>query len=78
MTDVTSPVQMEVLAEAALREYGRIDILINNMEGLRKDEYKNNIRTTITDTNLKAAFAIEQPDDVAISELIIRPTSSEL
>lgn len=186
VTDVTSPVQMEVLAEAALREYERIDILINNagimpqsklykkridewdrmidvnikdvlygiaavlpymreqksghiislsslagygvwpassvysstkvavrtiMEGLRKEEYKNNIRTTIispgavnteltetiTDTNLKAAFdniyqgaieansiahaiafAIEQPDDVAISELIIRPTSSEL
>jgi NADP-dependent 3-hydroxy acid dehydrogenase YdfG len=186
VTDVTSPVQMEVLAEAALKEYGRIDILINNagimpqsklykkridewdrmidvnikgvlygiaavlpymreqksghiislsslagygvwpassvysatkvavrtiMEGLRKEEYKNNIRTTIispgavnteltetiTDTNLKAAFdniyqgaieadsiahaiafAIEQPDDVAISELIIRPTSSEI
>src|SRR3954469_14572561 len=30
VTDVTSPVQMEVLAEAALKEYGRIDILINN------------------------------------------------
>jgi NADP-dependent 3-hydroxy acid dehydrogenase YdfG len=24
------------------------------------------------------AFAIEQPDDVAIGELIIRPTNSEL
>ena len=184
--DVTSHIQMEELAEAALKEYGRIDVLINNagvmpqsklykkkidewdrmidvnmkgvlygiaavlpfmrqqksghiislsslagygvwpassvysatkfavraiMEGLRKEEFKNNIRTTIispgavnteltetiTDTNLKAsfdkvyqgaietnsiartiAFAIEQPDDVAISELIIRPTSSEI
>ena len=186
VTDVTSHIQMEELAEAALKEYGRIDVLINNagvmpqsklykkkidewdrmidvnmkgvlygiaavlpfmrqqksahiislsslagygvwpassvysatkfsvraiMEGLRKEEFKNNIRTTIispgavnteltetiTDTNLKAsfdkiyqgaietdsiartiAFAIEQPDDVAISELIIRPTSSEI
>ncbi|WP_338472507.1 SDR family oxidoreductase [Niallia sp. XMNu-256] len=186
MTDVTSPIQMEELAEAALKEYGRIDVLINNagimpqsklykkkidewdrmidvnikgvlygiaavlpymreqqsghiislsslagygvwpassvysatkfavraiMEGLRKEELRNNIRTTIvspgavdteltetiTDTNLKAifekvyqgaieadniaraiAFAIEQPDDVAVSELVIRPTSSEI
>jgi NADP-dependent 3-hydroxy acid dehydrogenase YdfG len=186
VTDVTSHIQMEELAEAALKEYGRIDVLINNagvmpqsklykkkidewdrmidvnmkgvlygiaavlpfmrqqksghiislsslagygvwpassvysatkfavraiMEGLRKEEFKNNIRTTIispgavnteltetiTDTNLKVAFdkvyqdaietdsiartiafAIEQPDDVAISELIIRPTSSEI
>jgi NADP-dependent 3-hydroxy acid dehydrogenase YdfG len=186
VTDVTSPYQMEELAEAALKEFGRIDVLINNagimpqsklykkkidewdrmidvnikgvlygiaavlpfmreqksghvislsslagygvwpassvysatkfavraiMEGLRKEELKNNIRTTIispgavnteltdtiTDKYLKEAFdkiyqgameadsiaraiafAIEQPDDVAIGELIIRPTSSEL
>lgn len=186
VTDVTSPLQMEELAEAAIKKYGRIDVLINNagimpqsklykkkidewdrmidvnikgvlygiaavlpfmreqksghvislsslagygvwpassvysatkfavraiMEGLRKEELKNNIRTTIispgavdteltdtiTDKYLKEAFkkvyegaieadsiartiafAIEQPDNVAISELIIRPTSSEL
>lgn len=186
VTDVTSPIQMEELAEAALKEYGGIDVLVNNagimpqsklykkkvdewdkmidvnikgvlygiaavlpfmreqksghiislsslagygvwpassvysatkfavraiMEGLRKEELKNNIRTTIispgavhteltdtiTDKYLKEAFekvyegaiepdniartiafAIEQPDDVAISELIIRPTNSEI
>ncbi|WP_428911710.1 SDR family oxidoreductase [Niallia sp. Krafla_26] len=186
VTDVTSPISMEELAEVALKEYGKIDVLINNagvmpqsklykkkidewdrmidvnikgvlygiaavlpfmreqksghiislsslagygvwpassvysatkfavraiMEGLRKEEFKNNIRTTIispgavnteltetiTDTHLKEAFdkiyqgaieadniaraiafSIEQPHDVAIGELIIRPTSSEL
>ncbi|WP_408895032.1 SDR family oxidoreductase [Paenibacillus taichungensis] len=79
-------------------------------EGLRKEEYANNIRTTIvspgmvtteltesiTDENFKPvvekmyegaidadsiarsiAFAIEQPSDVAINEMIIRPTSQE-
>lgn len=186
ITDVTSHIQMEELADATIKEYGKIDVLINNAgimpqsklykkkidewdrmidvnikgvlygiaavlpymreqksghiislsslagygvwpassvysatkfavraitEGLRKEELRNNIRTTIispgavnteltetiTDTNLKTAFdeiykgaieadriaraiafAIEQPDDVAVSELIIRPTSSEI
>ncbi|MFE6074021.1 SDR family oxidoreductase [Paenibacillus sp. NPDC057886] len=90
---------MEELAELAL-----------DTEGLRKEEYANNIRTTIispgmvtteltesiTDENFKPvvekmyegaidadsiarsiAFAIEQPSDVAINEMIIRPTSQE-
>lgn len=81
-------------------------------EGLRREEYSNNIRTTIispgtidtelldaiSDLELKAAsveankkvqiepasiaraiaFAIEQPSDVAINEMIIRPTIQEL
>jgi NADP-dependent 3-hydroxy acid dehydrogenase YdfG len=79
-------------------------------EGLRKEEYGNNIRTTnispgavsteltetITDLDLKPiideiykgaiesesiaraiAFAIEQPSDVAINEMIIRPIHQE-
>jgi NADP-dependent 3-hydroxy acid dehydrogenase YdfG len=186
VTDVTSHDQMEGLAEYALKEFGKIDVMINNAgvmplspvherkinewdtmvdvnikgvlygiasvlpamrerkeghiinvssvaghlvfpassvysgtkfavraitEGLRKEEAANNIRTTIicpgavatelTDhisgTELKAsikeqseiaidpasiaraiAFAIEQPSDVAINELIIRPTIQEL
>jgi NADP-dependent 3-hydroxy acid dehydrogenase YdfG len=81
-------------------------------EGLRREEYSNNIRTTIispgtidtelldaiSDLELKSAsveankkvqiepasiaraiaFAIEQPSDVAINEMIIRPTIQEL
>jgi NADP-dependent 3-hydroxy acid dehydrogenase YdfG len=81
-------------------------------EGLRKEEFSNNIRTTIispgrvtseltetiSDVNLKTAvdegykggaidsesiaraiaFAIEQPSDVAVNEMLIRPTSQEL
>ncbi|MGM0878522.1 MAG: SDR family oxidoreductase [Bacillota bacterium] len=184
-TDVTSHEQMEELAEVALKEFGKIDVLVNNAglmpnsflynkkiddwnkmidvnikgvlygiaavlpsmrerksghiinlssvaghfvgagsavyagtkfavraisEGLRKEEFGNNIRTTIispgmvkseltesiTDINFKPmiekmyegaieaesiaraiAFAIEQPSDVAINEMIIRPTSQE-
>ncbi|WP_312095023.1 SDR family oxidoreductase [Niallia sp.] len=184
--DVTSYEQMEELAEMALKEFGKIDVLVNNAgvmphsflykkkiddwnkmidvnikgvlygiaavlptmreqksghiinlssvaghvvgpgstvyagtkhavraisEGLRKEEAGNNIRSTIispgavqselinliTDTDLKPgidklyedvaieansisraiAFAIEQPYDVAINEMIIRPTSQE-
>lgn len=183
VTDVTSHEQMEELAEVALKEFGKIDVLINNAglmpnsflaskkiddwnkmidvnikgvlngiaavlpsmrerkeghiinisstaghsvgvgnavyagtkfavraisEGLRQEECGNNIRTTImspgmvkseltesiTDVNFKPviekmyegaidaesiarsiAFAIEQPSDVAINEMIIRPTS---
>jgi NADP-dependent 3-hydroxy acid dehydrogenase YdfG len=186
VTDVTSNEQMEELAEYALKEFGKIDVMVNNAglmplsplhekkinewdtmidvnikgvlygigavlpsmrerkeghiinvssvaghavmaasavysgtkfavraisEGLRKEEYGNNIRTTIispgvvaTDlpetisgTELKSAidyfyniaipaesiaraivFAIEQPSDVAINEMIIRPTVQEL
>jgi NADP-dependent 3-hydroxy acid dehydrogenase YdfG len=186
VTDVTSHEQMEDLAEVALKEFGKIDVLVNNAglmpnsflhqkkiddwnkmidvnikgvlygiaavlpfmreqksghiinlssvaghvsgataavyagtkfavraitEGLRKEEYGNNIRTTIispgmvktelpgsiTDENFRPfveqmyegainaeaiaraiAFAIEQPSDVAINEMLIRPTSQEL
>ncbi|PZE19541.1 SDR family oxidoreductase [Paenibacillus xerothermodurans] len=79
-------------------------------EGLRKEEYSNNIRSTIispgavkseltesiTDPDVKAAvgemykgaieaeaiaraiaFAIEQPADVAVNEMLIRPTHQE-
>lgn len=185
VTDVTSYEQMEALAEYALKEFGKIDVLINNAgvmphsflfkkkiadwnkmidvnikgvlygiaavlpsmrerkeghiinlssvaghvvgagstvyaatkhavraisEGLRKEELANNIRTTIispgavnteltnsiTDMDLKPgideiykgaidaqsiaraiAFAIEQPSDVAVNEMIIRPTHQE-
>ncbi|ANY67167.1 oxidoreductase [Paenibacillus sp. BIHB 4019] len=185
VTDVTSAEQMEELAQFALKEFGKIDVLINNAglmpnsllykkqiedwnkmidvnikgvlygiaavlpfmrerksghiinlssvaghfvgagsavyagtkfavraisEGLRKEEYGNNIRSTIispgmvkselpesiTDTDFKPviekmyegaieaesiaraiAFAIEQPSDVAINEMIIRPTHQE-
>ncbi|MGM0878525.1 MAG: SDR family oxidoreductase [Bacillota bacterium] len=186
VTDVTSHEQMEELAEVALKEFEKIDVLVNNAglmplsflhqkkvkewdtmidvnikgvlygiaavlpfmrehksghiinlssvaghvsgataavysgtkfavraitEGLRKEEFSNNIRTTIispgavtseltetiSDVNLKSvvdegykgaidsesiaraiAFAIEQPSDVAINEMLIRPTSQEL
>jgi NADP-dependent 3-hydroxy acid dehydrogenase YdfG len=186
VTDVTSYEQMEELADYALKEFGKIDVLVNNAgvmplspvyqkkinewdtmidvnikgvlygiaavlpsmrerkeghiinvssiaghlvfpassvysgtkfavraitEGLRKEEFINNIRTTIispgavatelieaiSDLELKAkiveeskvaidpasiaraiAFAIEQPSDVAINEMIIRPTIQEL
>ncbi|MED1203904.1 SDR family oxidoreductase [Heyndrickxia acidicola] len=185
VTDVTSHEQMEELAEIALKEFGKIDVLVNNAgvmphsflykkkvddwnkmidvnikgvlygiaavlpamreqksghiisvssvaghvvgagstvyagtkhavraisEGLRKEEAGNNIRSTIispgavateltnsiTDMDLKPgidkiyegaiaadsiaraiAFAIEQPADVAINEMIIRPTSQD-
>jgi NADP-dependent 3-hydroxy acid dehydrogenase YdfG len=185
VTDVTSHEQMEELAEAALKAFGKIDVLVNNAglmpqsllykkkieewnrmvdvnikgvlygiaavlpsmrerksghvinvssvaghvvgpgsavyaatkfavraisEGLRKEECGNNIRTTIispgavateltetiTDMDVKRridevykgaiesesiaraiAFAIEQPSDVAINEMIIRPTHQE-
>lgn len=185
VTDVTSHDQMEELAAYALKEFGKIDVLINNAglmpnsflykkqidnwnkvidvnikgvlygiaavlpsmrerksghiinlssvaghvvgptstvyaatkhavraisEGLRKEEYGNNIRSTIispgavkselpesiTDPDVKAAvvemykgaieadsiaraiaFAIEQPADVAVNEMIIRPTHQE-
>jgi NADP-dependent 3-hydroxy acid dehydrogenase YdfG len=186
VTDVTSHEQMEELAQYALKEFGKIDVMINNAglmplsplhqkkiqewdtmidvnikgvlygiaavlpsmrerksghiinvssvaghligpagsvysatkfavraitEGLRKEECGNNIRTTIispgavstelpetiSDSGLKSAidefykvaidaesiaraiaFAIEQPSDVAINEMIIRPTIQEL
>ncbi|WP_462413445.1 SDR family oxidoreductase [Neobacillus sp. Marseille-QA0830] len=185
VTDVTSHEQMEDLAELALKEFGKIDVLVNNAgvmphsflykkkvddwnkmidvnikgvlygiaavlptmreqnsghiinvssvaghvvgpgstvyagtkhavraisEGLRKEEAGNNIRSTIispgavateltnsiTDMDLKPgidkiyegaidadsiaraiAFAMEQPAEVAINEMIIRPTSQE-
>jgi NADP-dependent 3-hydroxy acid dehydrogenase YdfG len=185
VTDVTSHEQMEELGEIALKEFGKIDVLVNNAgvmphsflykrkvddwnkmidvnikgvlygisavlpamreqksghiinvssvaghvvgagstvyagtkhavraisEGLRKEEARNNIRSTIispgavtteltnsiTDMDLKPgidkiyegaidagsiaraiAFAIEQPSDVAINEMIIRPTSQD-
>lgn len=185
VTDVTSHEQMEELAQCALKEFGGIDVLINNAgvmphsflykkkiedwnkmidvnikgvlygiaavlpsmrerqsghiinlssvaghvagagsavyagtkfavraitEGLRKEEYRNHIRTTIispgavkselpesiTDTDLKPgieeiyknaidaesiarsiAFAIEQPSEAAINEMIIRPVKQE-
>ncbi|AGK55265.1 SDR family oxidoreductase [Bacillus sp. 1NLA3E] len=185
-TDVTSHEQMEELAEFAFKEYGKIDVMINNAgvmplspvhqrkinewntmidvnikgvlygiaavlpsmrerkeghiinvssiaghlvfpagsvysgtkfavraitEGLRIEEASNNIRTTIispgtittelleaiSDPELKSAivedckigiepasiaraiaFAIEQPSDVAINEMIVRPTIQEL
>ncbi|MGE7843686.1 SDR family oxidoreductase [Lysinibacillus sp. NPDC093712] len=186
VTDVSSHEQMEELADFALKEFGKIDVMINNAgvmplstvyekkmnewdtmidvnikgvlygiaavlpsmrerkeghiinvssvaghlvfptssvysgtkfavlaitEGLRQEECNNNIRTTIicpgsvdteltdhiSDANLKhsikkqseiaihpnsiaraIAFAIEQPSDVAINELIIRPTIQQL
>ncbi|MFD0826319.1 SDR family oxidoreductase [Neobacillus sp. M.A.Huq-85] len=186
VTDVTSHEQMEELAEYTLREFGKIDVLVNNAgvmpqsflykkkieewntmidvnikgvlygiaaclpsmrerksghiinlssvagygvwpassvysatkfavraitEGLRKEEFRNNIRTTlispgaintelpetITDTKLKAVFdelykgaieaeniaraicfAIEQPPEVSVSEMIVRPAHQEL
>lgn len=186
VTDVTSHEQMEELAEYALQEFGKIDVLVNNAgvmphsflfkkrvedwnkmidvnikgvlygiaavlpsmreqksghvinlssvaghvvgpgstvyagtkfavraisEGLRKEESGNNIRSTIispgavqselinliTDMDLKPGidklyedvaidaesiaraitFAIEQPSDVAINEMLIRPTHQE-
>jgi NADP-dependent 3-hydroxy acid dehydrogenase YdfG len=186
VTDVTSSEQMEDLAEVTLKEFGKIDVLVNNAgvmphsflykkkiddwnkmidvnikgvlygiaavlpsmrerksghiinlssvaghfvgpgstvyagtkfavraiaEGLRKEEAGNNIRSTIispgavqselinliTDMDLKPgidkfyedvaidaesiarsiAFAIEQPSDVSINEMIIRPTGQE-
>ncbi|MCM3768956.1 MULTISPECIES: SDR family oxidoreductase [Priestia] len=186
VTDVASHEQMEELAEYALTEFGKIDVMVNNAgvmplspvyqkkinewdsmidinikgvlygiaavlpsmrerkeghiinvssiaghlvfqasavysgtkfavraitEGLRKEEAPNNIRTTIispgtistellesiSDEELKSeivevskigiepasiaravAFAIEQPSDVAINEMIVRPTIQEL
>jgi NADP-dependent 3-hydroxy acid dehydrogenase YdfG len=186
VTDVTSQEQMEELAEYALKEFGKIDVMVNNAglmplspvhekkikewdtmvdvnikgvlygtaavlpsmrerkeghiinissvaghligpagsvysatkfgvraftEGLRKEECVNNIRTTIispgaveselpetiSGSELKSAindfyqvaipaesiansiaFAIEQPSNVAINEMIIRPTIQEL
>ncbi|MGN7397706.1 SDR family oxidoreductase [Peribacillus frigoritolerans] len=186
VTDVASHEQMEELAEFALKEFGKIDVIINNAgvmplspvhqkkinewntmidvnikgvlygiaavlpsmrerkeghiinvssiaghlvfpassvysgtkfavraitEGLRIEEASNNIRTTIispgtittelletiSDPELKSAivedtkigiepasiaraigFAIEQPSDVAINEMIVRPTIQEL
>jgi NADP-dependent 3-hydroxy acid dehydrogenase YdfG len=186
VTDVTSHEQMEELAEYTLKEFGKIDVMINNAglmplsplhqkkinewdtmidvnikgvlygiaavlpsmrerksghiinvssvaghligpagsvysatkfavraitEGLRKEEGGNNIRTTIispgavaselpetiSDAGLKSAiddfyqvaigteniaraiaFAIEQPAEVAINEMIIRPTIQDL
>lgn len=186
VTDVASHEQMEELAEFALKEFGKIDVIVNNAgvmplspvhqkkinewntmidvnikgvlygiaavipsmrerkeghiinvssiaghlvfpasavysgtkfavraitEGLRIEEASNNIRTTIispgtittelletiSDPELKSAivedckigiepasiaraigFAIEQPSDVAINEMIVRPTIQEL
>ncbi|MGN7484998.1 SDR family oxidoreductase [Priestia megaterium] len=186
VTDVTSHEQMEELAEYALKEFGKIDVMVNNAglmplsplhekkinewdtmidvnikgvlygigavlpsmrerkeghiinvssvaghevmsasavysgtkfavraisEGLRKEELGNNIRTTIISPGVVAtdlpetisgselksaiddfykiaiepnsiaraiAFAIEQPSDVGINEMIIRPTQQEL
>lgn len=187
VTDVSSHEEMEELAAYALKEFGRIDVMVNNAgimplspisqlkvkewdtmidvnikgvlygiaavlpsmrerkeghiinvssiaghlvfpnssvysgtkfavqaitEGLRKEEHVNNIRTTIispgtiatellesiSDLELKSAsveankkveiepasiartiaFAIEQPSDVAINEMIVRPTIQEL
>ncbi|MCY8203411.1 MULTISPECIES: SDR family oxidoreductase [Bacillus subtilis group] len=187
VTDVASHEQVEELADYALKEYGKIDVMVNNAgvmplspvhqkkinewdkmidvnikgvlygiaavlpsmrerkeghiinvssiaghlvfpassvysgtkfavraitEGLRIEEYSNNIRTTIispgtidtelldaiSDLELKSAsveankkvqiepasiartiaFAIEQPSDVAINEMIVRPTIQEL
>jgi NADP-dependent 3-hydroxy acid dehydrogenase YdfG len=186
VTDVASHEQMEELAEYALTEFGKIDVMVNNAgvmplspvyqkkinewdsmidinikgvlygiaavlpsmrerkeghiinvssiaghlvfhasavysgtkfavraitEGLRKEEAPNNIRTTIispgtistellesiSDLELKSeivevskigiepasiaraiAFAIEQPSEVAINEMIVRPTIQEL
>jgi len=70
VTDVADCAQMEALAQKTLSTYGRIDVLINN------EFYEIAIDA---DAIARAiAYAIEQPGDVDVNEMIIRPTRQEL
>jgi NADP-dependent 3-hydroxy acid dehydrogenase YdfG len=125
--DVTQRDQVKGLVDAAVEQFGRVDVILNNagimplspMDRLNVDEWDgminvniNNIRTTIvcpgavktelleqiTEADIQqankdyvgsvgpspdsfahvVAFAISQPEDVDINEIVFRPTSQEL
>jgi NAD(P)-dependent dehydrogenase (short-subunit alcohol dehydrogenase family) len=57
--DVTDTAQVNAMVEAAVKEFGRIDILINNAGiNIRRpiEEYEDEMWDQVLDTNLKAPF----------------------
>ncbi|PYI76866.1 MAG: hypothetical protein DMF04_07680 [Verrucomicrobia bacterium] len=106
--DVTKREQVDALIQAALKAYGKVDVLVNNagimpiarLAALKVDEWDKMIDINIkgvlygiaaalnvkefykvaipADSIARAiAYAIEQPSDVEIDEIVVRPTVQE-
>ena len=63
VTDVTDAAQVQALVDAAVERYGRI----YEQYAISADSFARAV-----------AFAINQPEDVDINEILFRPTRQEL
>ena len=82
VTDVTDAAQVQALVDGAVEQYGRIDVMPNSITepdvatgiGQFYEQY-----AIPADSFARAvAFAISQPEDVDINEILFRPTRQEL
>lgn len=105
-TDVTDRKQVQNLVDTAVRQFGHVDVMLNNaglmplapLERLKVDEWDRMIDVNIkgvlygiaaalpymkerkiavgADTFARTvAFAVNEPDDVDINEILFRPTA---
>ena len=83
-TDVTDRGQVEALVDAAVRTYGRA-VATELPDSITESDVSENIHKFYDDVAIPAdsfaravAFAISQPEDVDINEILFRPTRQEL
>ena len=88
-TDVSDPEQVKALVDAAVREYGRIDppgaVATELPESGTEPDVAKRLRKFYADVAIPAesfaravAFAVGQPEEVDINEILFRPTRQEL
>ena len=89
-TDVTDAAQVQLLVDAAAETFGRVDVMLNNaglmplspvkaeaVSGPISDYYERN--AIPADSFARCVlFAVSQPDDVDVNEILFRPTKQEL
>jgi|SRR5215218_6226190 len=89
-TDVTDREQVKALVDRAAEIHGRVDVMLNNaglmplspvkaeaVSGPISDYYERN--AIPADSFARCVlFAVSQPDDVDVNEILFRPTKQEL
>jgi len=80
VTDVASAAQVQTLVDSAVDAYGRIDVILNNAGVMPHSPLERRKITTGAGCSFAraVAFAISQPEDVDINEILFRPTRQEL
>jgi NADP-dependent 3-hydroxy acid dehydrogenase YdfG len=88
LTDVTNAQSVQEMAQATIDRFGKIDVLVNSelMQSSNDEKTINQITSKFSDVSFISPtaisravhYAIAQPPEVAVNEIIVRPANQEL